>query len=694
MRRRDILALAGGGLVALIGAGAAVGALIPVIPKRPLPDLADAVGWITHRDGGFTLALPRAEMGQNIATALKQVAVAELGVAWEAVEVELHDTALPRLRATVGSESVMQFAEPLAQACAALRDALAAGRQQGQVEVSPRPFGELRAFQSGGALGASPEIVQGREVVTGAPLYSADVRLPGMLYGRVLRAPAPVETASRPRQWDVAAALRIPGFVAVVEACGPPIGRAWGLGILAQRPGALEAITEALAIEWEIDDRSKVRDISQTIDIDARLEKGTLPHRVMDGAPEPGAWDVDLRLDVPLAAHAPIEPRAAVAAWDAGALRVWSGTQDAFYVRDVLADAFKVSATQVTVQSCRIGGAFGGKTICTVEAEAAALSKAGAAPVKVQWTRAQEFALGFHRPPSSHRVQARLVDGQITDWRHGQVSSHILFTAAVAPVWMQRGTDLLVGDGGVARGMKAPYALGRAQASYDAERLSVHTGPWRGLGAGPNGLAVESAMDEAAFAAGIDPLVFRLAHVSDVRLAGVLRRVAEIAEWGRSPAPSAAVETGYRTGRGLACGVYKETSYAAVVADVAVTPEGQVTVTKLWCAHDCGLVINPDQVRAQCEGNLVWSIGMVLSDTLPVEAGRVVAETFADAPIPRLRDTPPMVIDLVVGSNTLSGAGETAIVAGPGAIANAIRAATGQRPVKFPIDPAGFVLAP
>lgn len=694
MRRRDILALAGGGLVALVGAGAAVGALVPVIPKRPLPDLADAVGWITHRDGGFTLTLPRAEMGQNIATALKQVAVAELGVPWEAVEVELHDTALPRVRATVGSESVMQFAEPLAQTCAALRDALAAGRQQGLVEVNPRPFRELRAFQPGGALGTSPEIVHGREIITGEPLYSADVRLPGMLYGRVLRAPAPVETASRPRRWDIDAALRIPGFVAVVEACGPPIGRARGLGILAERPGVLAAIAEALAVEWDIDKTSRVRDISQVIDIDARLAKGALPHTVLDGTPEPGAWDVDIRLDIPLAAHAPIEPRAAVASWDAGALKVWAGTQDAFYVRDVLADAFKLSAEQVTVQSCRIGGAFGGKTICTVEAEAAALSKAGAVPVKVQWTRAQEFALGFHRPPSSHRVQARVVDGKVTDWGHGQVSSHILFTAAVAPAWMQRGTDLLLGDGGVARGMKAPYELGRAQARYDAERLSVHTGPWRGLGAGPNGLAIESAMDEAALAAGIDPLAFRLAHVSDVRLAGVLRRVAEIAEWGQPPAPSAGLAPGNRTGRGLACGIYKETSYAAVVADVAVTPEGQVKVTKLWCAHDCGLVINPDQVRAQCEGNLVWSIGMVLSDNLHVEAGRVVAETFADAPIPRMSDTPPIVVDLVVGKTTLSGAGETAIVAGPGAIANAIRAATGQRPVRFPIDPAGFALAP
>lgn len=125
----------------------------------------------------------------------------------------------------------------------------------------------------------------------------------------------------------------------------------------------------------------------------------------------PGAWDLDLRIDVPLAGHAASEPRAAVAEWQGDTLTVWAGTQGAFYVRDVLADAFGLSEGGVTVQSCRIGGAFGGKTICTVKSEAAALARAAGAPVKVQWTRAQEFAQAFHRPPAAHRIRARLEGG-------------------------------------------------------------------------------------------------------------------------------------------------------------------------------------------------------------------------------------------------------------------------------------------
>jgi CO/xanthine dehydrogenase Mo-binding subunit len=683
MRRRAFLAAAAGGLVVLIGAGAGAWSRVPVIPKRPEPDAQTALGWIAHRDGRFTLTLPRAEIGQNVATALKQVACAELGVDWDAVDVALHDTDMPRVKATVGSESVRHFAEPLAQACAALRDALAAGRERGAVTVSDRPQSELRALRAGGLIGASPEIVQGREIVTGAPLYAADLRLPGMRFGRVLRAPASVEVASRPARWNLDAARAAPGFVAVVEDCGPPIGKARGLGIVASRPGALDAIADALEVEWDVAAEPARADIARAIDVDARLAEGAPRHEALDGAPADGPWDVDLRLDLPLAAHGPIEPRAAVAAWRGDTLAVWAGTQDAFYVRDVLADAFGLGAGAVTVQSCRVGGGFGGKTICTVEAEAAALARAAGAPVKVQWTRAQEFALGFHRPPSSHRIRARLADGRITDWDHAQVSSHVMFTAAVLPAWMQRGADLVAGDGGVARGMAAPYVLGRARAGYDAVRLPVHTGPWRGLGAGPNALAIESAIDEAAIAAGADPLAFRLAHAADPLLAAVLARVGEIAAWG---APAAASGNA-RTGRGVACGVYKETSYAAAVADVAVDAGGRVRATRLWCAHDCGLVINPDQVRAQCEGNLVWGLGMALTDDLPVAGGRVTAETFADAPIPRLTEVPPIAVELIASDRPPRGAGETAIVAGPGAIANAIRAATGRRPTRFPVRP-------
>jgi CO/xanthine dehydrogenase Mo-binding subunit len=680
MKRRGFM-IGGGALFALIGGGAFVTSQVPPIPARPEPDATTAAGWIAHRDGRFTLTLPRAEIGQNIATGLKQIACTELDAGWDSVDVTFHDTTGAGVKATVGSESVMLFAEPLAQACAALRDALAAGRSSGEVAVSPRPVADLRALRKGGLIGASPELVQGLEIVTGQPLYAADIARPGMLFGRVLRALASVEVASHPRGWNAKAAEAVPGFVAIVPECGPPIGKAHGLGIVARTPGALNRIADALAVDWDIDGTPDRSDVMAAIDIDRRLTRGPLPHTALDGAPEAGAWDVDLRIDMPLAAHGPIGPRAAVAEWQNGALTVWAGTQDAFYVRDVLADTFGTDT--VTVQTTRVGGAFGGRVIATAELEATALARATGTPVKVQWTRAQEYALGYHRPPASHRIRARLGQGRITDWDHGQVSSHIFFTAAVVPEWMQTATNTLIGDDGVARGMAAPYVLGRARASYDVTRLPVHTASWRGLGAGPNTLAIECAMDEAARVAGLDPLDFRLAHIRDPLLPDVLTRVAQIADWGAAPVP----EPGIRKGRGIGCGIYKGTSYAAVVADVRVRADGRTRVDHLWCAHDCGLVVNPDQVRAQCEGNLAWSLGMILTDGLPLEDGFVTAQDFADAPLPRHSEVPDMVIDLIESPRPPQGAGETAIVAGPAAIANAIRAATGHRIRRLPLQP-------
>ena len=303
--------------------------------------------------------------------------------------------------------------------------------------------------------------------------------------------------------------------------------------------------------------------------------------------------------------------------------------------------------------------------------------------MKVQWTRAQEFQFGFHRPPSSHRLRASLKDGKLHTWWHAFASSHILFTNAAMPRWLQRLADV-VGDEGVARGAVLPYRAMVRRTELDVVRLPVFTGPWRGLGAGPNVFAIECAIDECARAAGADPVRFRLDHLDDARLARVLQRVAEAAAWAgpRAPAP-----TGTRRGRGVACGIYKAMSYVAVVADVDVDMQGRVTLTQLWCAHDCGRVLNPDQVRAQCEGNLVWGIGMVLSDRLPVAASRVAASSFANAPIPRMVDVPPMQVVLVDSAEAPSGAGETAIVAAGAALANAVRDATGLRLKRLPLRP-------
>ena len=682
-RRRFMLTGAAGLTVALLPALAACS--LPVIPQRPRPDLQDALGWVRHLDGRTTLCIPRVEMGQNILTALKQIVCLELGVPWETVDARLHSTAaITRVRATVGSESVKDFALPLAQACATLREALARGQTQGRLKARPWPPEALRSLQAHSVPAVQRPLAQGLAIVRGEPLYVADVRRPGMVFGRVLRAPASPELVSRMDRADEASARSVPGFVALVRDPLLTTGGSVGLGIVARTPGALDRIEQALALAWTVESAFEQATIDGAIDIDERL--ATNPrrsHQVHDDKLEvDAAWTVDLRLDVPLAAHAAIEPRAAVAEFDAqGRLQLWVGSQDVFYQRDVMVKRLGLDEQQVLVHGQRVGGAFGGKTLCTVELEAAVLARAVKAPVKLQWSRAQEFQLGFHRPPSSHRIRARLKDGRLQDWWHSFASSHILFTAAVLPAWLQRLTHL-IGDDGVARGAALPYRAAARRTEFDLARLPVHTGPWRGLGAGPNAFAIESVIDECARQVGADPLQFRLDHLTDTRLSGVLQQVAAAAGW-KQPLPPT---PGTRRGRGVACGVYKAMSYAAVVAEVEVeVATGRVRVLKLWCAHDCGRVIDPDQVRAQCEGNLVWGLGMALFERLPVAASQVAATSFLQSPIPRLRDVPPMDVSLMDSMQPPTGAGETAIVATAAAITNAIRDAVGVRPQQLPV---------
>lgn len=686
MKRRTFLKGAGGVAVAFGLAGYAAMQKIPVLPKRPMPDSEAALGWIRFEEGGYRLDLPRIEIGQNIATGLKQVACEELGVAWDEVELTMQaNDRIDRVRSTVGSESIMHFAIPLAQACATLRDAVASGAADGVPPLTERPLNELRMFGDARRLvGKTPPIVGGDGIVAGEPLYAADIRFDNMVYGRVLRASSTGDFPSCPVRWDEEAARAVPGFVALVTDGIAPLGQAGGIGIVASTPGALDLIAEALDIVWQTDGIAEAPSLETALDIDARLAAGSLANSVSDeGVIGDGAWDIDLRIDIPAAAHAAIEPRAAVARFNAdGTLEVWAGNQDIFFVRDYIARHMGLDHEGIAVRAQRVGGAFGGKTICTVEAEAAVLARAVGRPVKVQWTREQEFMQAFHRPPSSHRIRARLSGPRIEAWHHGFVSGHILFTNAAMPEWMQSVTDIVAGDPGVARGSRIPYAVQNQRTEYDLVRLPVLTGPWRGLGAGLNLLAIESAMDECARAAERDPVEFRLDHLEDRRLRRVLERVRQLSGWDRR---SRAASPGKRIGWGVACGIYKDMSYAATVTKVEIDRTGAVDVQQVWCVQDSGMIINPDQVKAQCEGNHVWGLGIVLSDDLAYADGHIETRQFFDAPVPRIRQVGPMTIDLIDEDDLPAGAGETAIVSASGALANALREACGKRFLKFPV---------
>jgi isoquinoline 1-oxidoreductase beta subunit len=469
---------------------------------------------------------------------------------------------------------------------------------------------------------------------------------------------------------------------------------------------AIEPMRLAAAAQWAAPDLPQA-DPVQLVDVDAALASGSFTKSKGSVQNSPATWSVNMRLDVPLASHACIEPRCAVVQpTPAGGLDAWCGTQDPFYVRDVLARDHGLKLETITVHAMRIGGSFGGKTIATVEREAAVIARQLGKPVKVQWSRADEFQAAFHRQPASHRIQAQLdAQGKISDWRHSLSTSHVLFTNAVLPPWLQKLTHI-IGDDGAARGQQPAYQFARQQLDLQLTRLPVLTGPWRGLGAGPNVLAIEMAMDAAARAAKADPLEFRLQHLTGSKtdsLAGDAKRLGQCLIVLKNLVQNKPVDTQMTAlpafektanvkaiqAQGMACGNYKGMSYAAAAAQVQVVLNAQnqlqsIRLLKLWCAHDCGKVIDPSSVRAMVEGNLVWSVGMVLTEQLDAPRGTAEQISFSTYKIPRITDMCTVDIELIASNEPPTGAGETAIVAGAGAIANAVTRALLQAGLPMP----------
>lgn len=716
-RRRVLIGggLALGGIVAFVSSCS----VIPPIPSSANSTEEDAIAWVHLRpDGRFEFLNPRQEMGQQVATGLRQIVAEELGIPPEAIGVVQPSTnQIPVVKRTAGSDSIRLWALPLAKAAAALhqslaqRAALKLGVAGKDLRVTHKGFAAgsgksvtFKALAAGGPARISPGLVKAarpkslrpgtakrwvgkspppdehRNIVTGKTIYARDVRLKSMAYGHVFHPPVP---DAELKKVSAGKAASMPGYVAlVVEKADGLIGTGAFVGVVAETPFALEAIVETIKVSWSHPAPIQQKEIDRMIDVDRAIKGPGLEHTMVSGEVRTdGKWDVDVRFDFPFAAHGPMEPRSATALVKDGKATIWTGTQDAFYVRKFVARVLGLSEAKVEVRCQRSGGGFGGRALIYVEPEAARLARKLGRPVTVQWSRAEEFRNSFSRPPTSQRVRARLgKNGRIADWSHAIVSGPILYPSAI-PSWVHPVVDLL-SDKGVSRSAASPYKAERAYTGFSDIRLPIHTGPWRSLGAASNVFAIEMAVSALARRAGQDQLAFRLANMAaeQTRLARTLKHVAGMANWGKEK-PSA----GSGRARGIACGIYKG-AYISFVADVRVDKAGKARVEHVYCAADCGLVINPDLVRAQVEGCIVWAIGMTLTESFSIEDGTPAPENFDTYEIPRITQIPKMSIELVgADENPPTGMGETGMVAIGAAIASAIVEVTGKPLRRLPI---------
>ncbi|MCG8493730.1 MAG: molybdopterin-dependent oxidoreductase [Sneathiellales bacterium] len=676
------------------------GCSLPPLPYRGNPTASEAVFWLSLRETGeVEFISPRTEMGQGIAAGLRLVVAEGLGIDPDIITY-IHprsDRSFP-VKATVGSESVMHYAPIISSLAHTMRGALLKriSEQEGREVVDFRihgteieiekvrkplavyltpplfvdendiadvPFNIEQTNRYLGKRYVEPEI---KDVVkASSPVFVDDVYLPKMLVARKLP-PAFSEMTIEELGQHLPDYLKKEVELVLEEKT---------FFLVSERRAAIEKAMEKLGVL----DQSSEAEGTSTDYLAGKLSN--LEHSLVDeGSVKARDYDLDLEFQVSAAAHAPMEPRAAVAKYEAEKVEIWTANQDITLTRKYMVKALEMDEDEILIHQMRMGGGFGGKVFSEIETEAARLSRRFGRPVKLQWTREDEFRYGYHRPPSRHRIRASLdADGKIEKWVHGFKSGHVIFSSAFLPTWIQSFTDL-VSDKGVARGAVPAYRFKNASIEFEDVRFPLPTGPWRGLGALPNNWAIETAINTLADKTGQDPVEFRLKHIPSEhqRLADVTSRVASMAGWDKKQENS-------KIAYGIACGIYKEMSYSATIAKVEKISDGGFKILKLWTVHDCGFVLHPEGVTAQIEGNLMWCIGSVFYEKLNWGSDRVYTENFDDYIWAGFADVPSMDIEMMGFENAPTGAGETAIVSGTAAITHAISKLTGAVVTKLPI---------
>jgi nicotinate dehydrogenase subunit B len=639
-------------------------------------------------DSAVTVYTGKVEIGQNIRTSLTQVVAEELHLPLERIRLMMADTHLvPFDFGTAGSSSTPRMAPQLRRAAAAARELLldlaaeqgkvkreALSIQDGKVTTADGKttftFGQLTQGKKWMKViddqvpttpagkwtiaGASPPKVDGRDFVTGAHRYASDVKRPSMVFGKVLRPPS---FKAELLKVQTSEADKLPGVIVVRD--GPFVGVT-----AATEEDAVKALA-ALHAEWKTTPQPSSEELFEYLKKHlssgggfggrgARDSRGSLAEGLK-------AADRQLKATYTIAyiAHAPMEPRAAVAEWDNGNLTVWTGTQMPFRVRSELARALNVPEERVRVIVPDMGSGYGGKHSGEAAVEAARLAKAAGKPVKLVWTREEEFTWAYFRPAGVIEVTAGASkDGTLTAWECHNYNS-----------------------GGSA--LRTPYESANVYTEFHPTDAPLRQGSYRALAATANTFAREMHMDDLAHALGLDPLAFRLKNLKDERLRAVLEAAANRFGWGKSkPADN--------HGFGIACGTEKG-SYVATCAEVSVERgSGRVKVLRVATAFECGAILNPNHLKNQVEGAAVMALGGALFEAIRFANGKVLNPRFSNYRVPRFGDVPLFDTVLLDRKDLPSaGAGETPLIALAPAVGNAIFQATGQRLRSLPMAPKG-----
>jgi len=651
-----------------------------------LPREIDA--WLhIGEDGKVTAYTGKVEMGQNIRTSLTQAVAEELHVPLEKIEMVMGDTKLtPFDMGTFGSRTTPTMNLQLRRVAATARDTLlelAAAQWKTDVKHLVAEDGkvldtkanrsvEYAALTKGQQLarelpeqdplipatdwkvaGQSTPKVDGQDFVTGKHRYPSDQKLPDMLYGKVLRPAAFNATLA---SIDTQKAERT-GVTVVRDGNF--------VGVAAPTSDQAKAAVDAIHAEWKADPQPSSKELFDYLRKNAVQGKDPTGDgdRIDVGDVDKAIAAADHKLQqtytVAYIAHVPLEPRAALAKWDGDNLTVWTGTQRPFGVRGQLAEAFRIPEDNVRVLMPDTGSGYGGKHTGETAIEAARLARAAKRPVKLVWTREEEFSWAYFRPAGVIDVKAGAsADGQVTAWEFHNYNSG-------------------------SAGIRTYYEVPNQRIVFHETDSPLRQGSYRALAATANHFARESAMDELAHAAKMDSLQFRLRNLKNERLRAVFEAAAKKFGWGQKKIDG----QGFGMGGG-----YEKLGNIATFAEVNVDRKsGDVKVVRVVSAFECGAIVNPDNLRNQIEGSNVMGLGGALFEAIEFDNGKILNGRLSDYRVPRFKDAPVLETVLLDRKDIPSvGAGECPLIGLAPAIANAIFDATGVRLRALPLVPNGL----
>ena len=651
------------------------------LPPSDAPFAPDAFLRIAE-DGTVTIVLGQSELGQGIHTALAMIVAEELDADWARVEVlaapahGAYANPLMRTQRTAWSASVRGWWTALRETGARARAMLVAeaAHRWGVPENQCRtlaglvhhpdgsrhlPYGDLaegagrrtsprrvrlKSPDEFRLIGTSPNRLDLPAKIDGSTVYGVDVRRPGMLTASVAHPPT---LGSKPTSVDDAKALDQPGVRKVVQ-------MPHAVAVLADTWWEAERGRQALTIDWSAPDQTADSDRMRALLAEALTTEGTVTRsqgrvaRALDRA----AQKLDARYDTPHLAHAAMEPMSCVADVQDEWCDVWVPTQNQAGALQAAARVAQLPQDRVAIHTTMAGGGFGRRLEQDFVEEAVALSRMAGAPVKVVWTREDDFLHDVFKPMTAHRIEGALDgDGYLSAWHH-QIAGGF-------------GTD---GAHDMAYGIPNVHVEHRRPAS------TIREGLWRSVDFSHNCFVVESFVDELASLAEMDPYEFRRNLLGNApKHRAVLDRVAEVSNWGEPEA-------------GRAQGLALTASHGSVVGQVVElsTLEGLVRIHRVVAVVDCGIVVHPDTARAQIEGAIAMGLSAALTEEVRMERGQINALNFDRYQLLRFPEMPQVEVHFMPSGDAPGGIGEVGVPPVAPALGNAIFQATGRRIRRLP----------